>query len=166
MTLRFQGLSGSVTATPVDPVKGSIEEREPDYFYGVPHTATGLDATGVGFAPTTTGKSIVFSAFWFRGPRDGVGTIPPTDKPLLQVGVAGACAYFDKPPSVGAFAPGCPSGSDIGTFATQRAFDDFGFLQYNQLAGLPAGDYGLGNYAVHTGIYDPGFVGYWIDVTQ
>lgn len=164
VTLRFQGLSGSTTVTPSEPVDGAVAHPGLEYSYGIPYMGTGLDAVGAGFAPETTGRAVVFSAFWFRGPRGGLGPVPPTDNPLLQVGVAGACAYFGETPSEGAYAPGCPRGSEIGTFATQRVFDDFGFMQWNQMAGVPAGKYGLGNYAVHTGIFDPGFVGFWIDI--
>lgn len=163
VTLRFQGLSGSTTLRPRTPVDAAITEPGLEYSYGLPYMGTGLDAVGAGFAPQTTGRAIVFSTFWFRGAEEGVGPTAPADEPPLQVGVAGACAYFEEPPAVGAYAPGCPRGSEVGTFATQRALDDFSFMQWNQLAGLPPGTYGLGNYAIHTGIFDPGFVGFWID---
>jgi hypothetical protein len=165
VTLRFEGLSGSTTLRPAEPVAGAIADPVPEYSYHLPYTATGFGATGVGFAPETTGRAIIFSAFWFRGADKGVGSSAPADKPLLQVGAAGACAYFDHPPAVGAFTPGCPGGSEAGTFLTQRVFDDFGFLQWNQLGGVPPGTYGLGNYAVHTGIFDPGFIGFWVDAS-
>lgn len=165
VTLRFDGLSGSKTLRLTDRVAGAITAPKPEYSYDVPYTVTGLDATGVGFAPKTTGDAIIFSAFWFRGAQKGVAPAAPADKPPLQVGAAGSCVYFDRPPSVGAFAPGCPGGSDAGTSLTQRVFDDFGYLQWNQLGGVPPGTYGLGNYAVHTGIFDPGFIGFWVDAT-
>ncbi|HEX2294395.1 MAG TPA: hypothetical protein VHN37_03715 [Actinomycetota bacterium] len=163
--LEFEGLAGRATVRPTEPVSGSIARPAPEYSYGLPYTVTGLNAVGAGFSADTTGRAIVFSAFWFRGAREGVGPVSPADKPLAQVGFAGACAYFDRPPAVGAFAPGCPGGSEVGTFATQRVFDDFGFLQWNQLGGVAPGTYGLGNYAVHSGIFDPGFVGFWIDAS-
>lgn len=163
VTLRFQGLSGSTTFRAHEPVEGSIVEPGLAYSYGLPYMGTGLDAVGAGFAPETTGRAIVFSAFWFRGAEEGTGPTPPADEPLLQVGVAGACSYYEEPPAVGAYAPGCPRGNGVGTFATQRVLDDFAFMQWNQLAGAPPGTYGLGNYAIHTGIFDPGFVGFWIN---
>jgi hypothetical protein len=162
VTLRFQGLSGSTTLRAREAVEGAIVEPGLAYSYGLPYMGTGLDAVGAGFAPQTTGTAIVFSAFWFRGAEQGIGPAP-ADEPLLQVGVAGACSYFEEPPAVGAYSPGCPRGSEVGTFATQRVLDDFAFMQWNQLAGAPPGTYGLGNYAIHTGIFDPGFVGFWID---
>lgn len=163
VTLRFEGLSGSTRIVADEPATGEISAPEPEYSYEVPYTVTGLDATGMGFAPSTTGRAVVFSAFWFRGARDGVAPIAPADEPLFQIGLAGTCLYFGEPPAVGAFAPGCPTGENTGAFATQRAFDDFSFMQWNQASGVPPGTYGLGNYAIHTGIFDPGFIGFWIE---
>lgn len=165
VTMTLEGLPGAVTVHPSEPVAGSISEAAPEYSYELPYTVTGVDAMGIGFAPETTGRAIVFSAFWFRGAEEGIGPVAPADEPLLQVGAAGGCVYFGAPPAVAAFAPGCPQGNDAGTFLTQRALDDFRFLQWGSLGGVPPGVYGLGNYAVHTGIFDPGFIGFWVDAS-
>jgi hypothetical protein len=161
--LKLEGLSGSSSVRMTRQAVAEIGEATASYLHSTPQGSVEAAAHGVGFAPTLTGESnFLFSAFWFRGPSEPFGPAP-ADRPLLQVGNAGACAFSGAPPPE-SYAPGCPTGQGRGNFSTFRALDNFGYIQYATTANLPPGQYGRGFYAVHTGIRHPGFVGFWLDL--
>jgi hypothetical protein len=163
--LDFQGLKGTSTIRPTMKAVGELTGAEVSYFHATPQGTGEVAAHGAGFSPNATGTSnFIFSAFWFRGPQEPVGPAP-ADQPLLQVGDAGNCRFSGSQPGE-AYAPGCPSGQMGGNFLTFRALDRFSYLQWESQSNLHPGEYGRGSYAVHTGIRDPGFVGFWLDVAS
>ncbi len=163
--IEFQGLKGSSTITPTTKAIGELGGATETYLHSTPRAPGEVAATGMGFSPTLTGGfNFLFSAFWFRGPQKPAGP-PPADQPLLQVGDAGGCTFNSSPPAE-AYAPGCPTGAMDGNFATFRALGRFSYLQWGSIANIHPGQYGRGNYAVHTGIRNPGFVGFWLDLTS
>lgn len=162
--LQFEGLPGSSRVTLTAPANGELSEATESYFHGSPPGSLEMDAHGAGFSPELTGKSnLLFSTFWFHGPEEGVGPAP-ADKPLLQVGDAGSCNY-DGPPPANAYVPGCPGGHQGSNFSTWRALSNFQFLQWGASTNVGPGEIGEGYFAVHSGIRDPGFVGFWLDIT-
>ena len=163
--IELQGLRGKSSLRIDDPVVGDISGATESYFHSTPRGDVELAAHGVGFSPRLTGEhNFLFSAFWFRGPARPAGPAP-ADKPLVQVGNAGGCLFTGSPPAE-SYAPGCPTGSMHGSVSTARALDHFGYQQWGSSANIAPGPYGDGYYAVHTGIRDPGFVGFWLDLTN
>lgn len=51
-------------------------------------------------------------------------------------------------------------------FVNLFALRHFGYTHWGSAAPLPPGEYGRGDYAVHTGIRHPGFVGFWLDLAS
>lgn len=161
--IKLEGLAGNATIRPTSQAIGELSGAEVSYFHSTPEGKAEAAAIGMGFSPEVTGKSnYIFSAFWFRGPHEPTGP-PPADQPLLQVGNAGGCRFTGSPPAE-AYAPGCPTGQQNGAFTSLYGLRQFKYLQWGSTANLHPGEYGQGHYAVHTGIHDPGFVGFWIDL--
>lgn len=162
--IELRGLSGSSTLELVHEVTGDISKATASYFHRTPDGSAEVAAHGAGFSPTLTGTSnFVFGAFWFHGPNEPFGEAP-ADKPLLQVGATGQCTFDGSPPAE-SYAPGCPSGNNDFNVTTLRALDDFGALQWGAMSNIGPGQIGMGYYAWHTGIRDPGFIGFWLDLT-
>lgn len=161
--IQFRGLKGTSTIRPTRKAIGELSSATASYFQGTPRGSIEAAATGMGFSTDKTEHpKYIFSAFWFRGPKEPAGPAP-ADQPLLQVGDAGNCHFFGEPPPAEAYAPGCPTGSAGGNISSFRALDRFAYLQWGSIANIH-GQYSAGNYAVHTGIRDPGFVGFWLDL--
>jgi hypothetical protein len=166
VTLRFEGLPGKTALTSTGAITGKISGATQSYSIGTGTAPPRMDAHGAGFAPELPGRrNYVFSAFWFHGPSDPAGP-PPADQPLVNSGVAGGCIYFGQSPPADAYAPGCPAGDMSGAHSTTRALADCAFQQWNEMVNIGPGVIGMGNYAVHTGVHDPGFVGFWLDLTS
>jgi hypothetical protein len=91
-------------------------------------------------------------------------TVPPADKPPLQIGEVDGCFYGGRPPSGVAFSPGCPGGVPRGSFTSLKVLDGHRYQQWGTEVGVGSGIYGLGAWAVHTGIFDPGLAGFWLDL--
>ncbi len=148
------------------PMVGEISGATASYLHSTPEGPVGADAYGVGFSPMLTGDhNFLFSAFWFRGPNQPFGPAP-ADKPLLQIGDAGGCEFYGVVPEPEEYAPGCPTGSTDGNFSSFRALDDYGFQQWGSAANIRGGQYGEGYFAWHTGVRDPGFIGFWLDLAS
>jgi hypothetical protein len=163
--IELKGLRGRSNLELDRPMVGEISGATASYFHGTEEGTAEVAAHGVGFSPDATGESnFLFSAFWFRGHDRPVGP-SPADKPLLQVGEAGDCSFSGSPPAE-AYARGCPTGESGFNMTTARALDDFGYQQWGSSANIGPGQYGLGYYAWHTGIRDPGFIGFWLDLTS
>lgn len=163
--IEFDGLPARSEIRPTSKAAGEISGATESYFYSSPPGEVEVAAHGAGFSPKLTGESnYMFSAFWFRGPQDPFGP-PPTDYPLAQVGDVGSCFYFGAPPA-DAYAPGCPGGDTGHNFVNLYALRHFGYMHWGSIAPLDPGEFGRGDYAVHTGIHDPGFVGFWVDLTS
>lgn len=164
--VELQGLQGASRLTPRTPANAGIEGAAESYLHSTPDGPVEMAVHGAGFAPSLTGRrNLLFSAFWFRGSDETIGP-SPADQPLLQVGTAGSCLYEQEAPPAGAYAPGCPGGKGAGSFSNAKVLSPYGFLLWNALANIPPGTYGRGYYAVHTGIREPGFVGFWLDLTS
>jgi hypothetical protein len=162
--LLLEGLSGTARVKVSRPAVGELSRATESYHHDAGSSGLEMDAHGAGFSPELTGKSnLLFSVFWFHGPREKVGP-PPADKPLLQLGDAGHCSY-DGPPPADAYAPGCPGGWERGNHSTWKALSDFDHVQWGSSSNIKAGSYGDGYFAVHSGIRNPGFVGFWLDIT-
>ncbi|MFN2587693.1 MAG: hypothetical protein ABR613_06225 [Actinomycetota bacterium] len=163
--IELQGLTGATTIAATTAATGELSGATESYFHSTPGGPVEVAAHGAGFSPEPTGRAnLIFSTFWFAG-SDHVITPAPANKPLLQVGDAGICRFRGSPPPE-AYAPGCPTGDMRGNFSTFRAVSDFAFQHWGAAIGIGPGQYGWGNFAVHTGIRDPGFVGFWLDVTR
>jgi hypothetical protein len=161
--IELLGLVGRSNAKLTEHVDSHLSGATESYYHSTPQGGVEVASHGAGFSPSLTGASnFVFSAFWFRGPSEPAGPTP-ADKPLVQVGDAGGCT-FEGAPSAEQYAPGCPTGQRRGNFSTFRALSQFGFEQWSSTANVPAGQMGYGYYGVHTGIRDPGFVGFWLDL--
>lgn len=161
--LELQGLSGRTSLRATAKAIGELSGATASYFHSSPRAPGEVAATGMGFSAELSGESpFVFSAFWFRGPEEPAGPAP-ADKPLLQIGDAGNCHFFGEPPPAEAYAPGCPTGQMGGNFSSLRALTRFAYLQWGSIGNVH-GPYSRGNFAVHTGIRDPGFVGFWLDL--
>ena len=166
VTLDFGGLKGSTTLRPTRAARAEVSGPKVEYFHEAPYTATGAAAYGAGFFPEVTAKrALLYTAFWFRGSEDPSVPVPPADQPLLQLGQSGRC-FHDVEPEVHdtAFLPGCPGGWDRGGPTALKAVDGYKMVQWGQEVGVPSGTYGLGGYITHTGIFDPGLVGFWLDI--
>lgn len=162
--LLLEGLPGSARVKVSKPAVGELSRATEAYFHGAGSSGLQMDAHGAGFSPELTGKSnLLFSVFWFHGPREKAGPAP-ADKPLLQLGDAGHCQY-DGPPPADAYAPGCPGGWQRGNHSTWKALSEFDHLQWGTSSNIGPGSYGDGYFAVHSGIRNPGFVGFWLDIT-
>lgn len=163
--IEFQGLKGTAVLEPTTSVTGELSGATASYYHSTPQAPIEAAATGMGFStgPTEDPK-YAFSAFWFRGPGEPAGPAP-ADQPLLQVGDAGNCHFFGPPPPAQAYAPGCPTGADGANISSFRALTRFAYLQWNSIANVH-GQYSPGNFAVHSGIRDPGFVGFWFDLAS
>jgi hypothetical protein len=161
--LRLQGLAGRSTVELDERATGDVSEATLSYFHSSPRGGAEAAAHGAGFAPTLDRKShYLFTAFWFKGSQEALGP-PPADSPALQVGNAGSCMFSGSPPAQ-AFAPGCPTGTQGFNLTTARTLSDFGYIEIGSVANIGPGQYAPGNYAVHTGIHDPGFTGFWLDL--
>lgn len=159
--LEFKGLDGASKIYPATQATGELGGASVGYYHSSPPGLIEVAATGMGFSPKVTEESnYIFSAFWFRGPDEPVGP-SPVNHPLLQVGDAGGCRFVGSAPAE-AYAPGCPTGDMNGNFSTARALSKFKYLQWGSIANISSGEYSQGNYAVHTGIHDQGFVGFWL----
>ncbi|MDQ3914474.1 MAG: hypothetical protein M3323_03950 [Actinomycetota bacterium] len=162
--LRLQGLAGSSHVEASTPAVGEVSRETESYYHSTPDGLVQIAAHGAGFSPELTGESnMLFTMFWFHGPTEDAGP-PPIDRPLLQVGDAGSC-FYDGPPPADAYVPGCPGGRERANISTWRALSDFQYLQWGSSSNIGAGEYGWGYFAVHSGIRDPGFVGFWLDIT-
>jgi hypothetical protein len=162
--LHLDGLPGASRFKVTTPAVGEVSRATESYYHSTPQGAVEVAAHGAGFSPVLTGESnLLFTTFWFRGPTEDVGPAP-ADYPLLQVGDAGSCMYGGSPPA-GAYAPGCPGGERRSNFSTWRVLSDFQYLQWGASTNIGPGEYGWGYFAWHTGVHDPGFVGFWLDVT-
>jgi hypothetical protein len=163
--LELKGVTGRSTISLEQPIVGEISGAVDSYYQEASGGVTELARYGVGFSPNLTGEhNFIFSAFWFHGPNDPAGP-PPADKPLLQVGNAGGCSFSGAVPP-DRYAPGCPAGDSDGGVSTARALDDFGYQQWGAAANIRPGPISRGYYAVRTGIEDPGFVGFWLDLAS
>lgn len=162
--LRLDGLPGASRFKVTAPAVGEVSRATESYYHSTPQGPGEVSAHGAGFSPELTGESnLLFTTFWFHGPTEDVGPAP-ADHPLLQVGDAGSCMYAGPPPA-GAYAPGCPGGQRRANISTWRALSDFQYLQWGASTNIGAGEYGWGYFAWHTGVRDPGFVGFWLDIT-
>ncbi|MFN2587690.1 MAG: hypothetical protein ABR613_06210 [Actinomycetota bacterium] len=164
VTLKLEGLRGTTSIAPGTPAVGEVGGPTHSYYHSTPQSGAEAAAHGAGMAATVAGKSnLVFSGFWFAGPHERFAPAP-ADRPPLQIGDAGACFLYDHPPASEAFAPGCPTGSMLSNHSTWRALSDFAYLEWVARWNLEAGDYAWGNFAVHTGIRQRGFVGFWLSL--
>jgi hypothetical protein len=162
--VEFKGLRGSSNVELKRQMTGDISGATESYFHSTPQGPVEVDAHGAGFSPTLSGRAnFIFSAFWFRGSNEPAGPAP-ADKPLLQAGATGECFFGGSPLAPEAYAPGCPTGEPGSNHTTTRALSDFGSLQWGSAGNIRPGPYGVGYYAVHTGIRNAGFVGFWLDL--
>lgn len=165
ITLTLGGLAGSSSVSPTTRVAGAVHGLEREHRYESPEIGTQGALWGGGFYPQVRSNfSVIFDTFWFHGPQEPFQQNPPANKPLLQVGAAGMCFYGRSLPREVNFAPGCPGGSYRGGGTTQRALDNYRYLQWGQLVGVATGDFAAGGYAAHTGVREPGVAGFWLDI--
>lgn len=163
--LTLGGLRGSSTLRPALPLGGAPQGAEHESYRSTPYTGTAASAWSVGFTPQVrTRYGMLFYGFWFNGSAVPAGP-PPADQPLLQVGASEACFYEGAPQEETAFLPGCAGGLPRGGSTSLKALDDHRYAQWGTEVGVKSGSYGLGANVVHTGIFDRGFAGFWLDLT-
>lgn len=163
--LTLGGLPGRSKLRPSLALPGAASGAEHETFHQAPYTATGASAWTVGFTPEIrTSYGMLFYSFWFNGSSKPVAA-PPADQPLLQVGTSEACFYDGAPQEQTAFFPGCAGGLPRGGHTALKALDDHRYAQYGSEVGVTSGRYGLGAHVLHTGIFDQGFAGFWLDLT-
>lgn len=164
--LVLRGLSGTTRLRPKLPVGGATSGAEHERFHSTPYTATAASMWGVGFTPQVKARyGMLFYSFWFNGSSTPAAPVPPADHPLLQVGISEACFYDGAPTEETAFLPGCVGGLPRGGQTALKALDDHRYTQWGSEVGVTSGSYGLGANVIHTGIFDRGFAGFWLDLT-
>lgn len=163
--IELKGLNGSSNLRLTRRMVGEISGATASYTHWLSLGVTEIAAHGAGFSATLTGEhNYIFSSYWFRGSDNPVGPAP-VDEPLLQAGVSGACGFNSEAPAE-AYAPGCPTGGSDWDLVTLRALDEFGTQYWGTAANIGPGPKAKGFYAWHTGVRDPGFVGFWLDLTS
>lgn len=165
ITVFFEGLDGTTTIELNHKARGGLKDADDEFSLGTPYLISGIDSYGAGyFVDVDSRNTLLFHALWYRGADEPPVPGAPVDEPLASIGHSADCLYRDNPPPGMGFAPGCPGGQSGFGLTSAWMLQKKRYLRWGARLGSQPGTYGIGAWAIHTGIFDPGFAGFWLEL--